>query len=236
MAEDHTAVAHVIAKGIHDLVIEERQQLLARVDEVHLQPEVPEHGGVFAPDDSGTENGNRAGSVVEVQDGVAIEDARVFEVNIVGPVRPRARGDDSVLERHLLMTIVRAVINVQRVLVEEFAFADKHINSVAFVEARPHVGLLSDDLAGRFSQIREAQGFSLRVSEAGIRLKVGHPEDGMPQRLAGNRSPVRATSANQVEAFHHGDPFAKLYSLHSRPFAPGPSADDDNIVIKCVHF
>ncbi len=94
VADQHAAVAQVVAQSVDDLVVEELQQLVARVDQVHLDAQVAEHRSVFAADDAGAVNRDGARRIAEPQDRVAVEHARPAEVDIRRAIRPRTGGDD----------------------------------------------------------------------------------------------------------------------------------------------
>ena len=92
--DDRTAIAEVVGQGVDDLVVEELEQLVARVDQVHLDPQVAEHRGVFAADHAGAVDGDRLRRMVEVEDRVAVEDARMAEVDVRRAIGARAGGED----------------------------------------------------------------------------------------------------------------------------------------------
>src|SRR5690606_30944467 len=86
--------AQMVTERIGDLVIEEAQQPVAVVDEVDLHPQTTEDGGVFTTDHSRTVDDQRPRRVIELENGVAVVDARVIEIDIRRPVGSRAGADD----------------------------------------------------------------------------------------------------------------------------------------------
>ena len=66
-------------------------------------------------------------------------------------------------------------------------------------------------------------------------VRIGHPVDGIPERLAGDGALMRATAADLVVLLDHGHVLAELAGLHRGPFAAGTGADDHEIVVLCVH-
>ena len=86
VANEHALIAEVVAKGIDNLVIEEREQLLAAVDEVHLDAEVAEDRRVLAADHARAIDGHGVRCVIELEDRVAVADPRIREVQLGGPV------------------------------------------------------------------------------------------------------------------------------------------------------
>ena len=87
VADHHALVAQVVAQGVGDLIIKERQQLGAAVDQIHLAAHVAEDTGVFAADHPGAANGDRTGRRGHAENGVAIENAGVVKINVAGPER-----------------------------------------------------------------------------------------------------------------------------------------------------
>lgn len=86
VADANAGIAHVIGEGIADFVIEKFKHAGAGVDEIEFDVEVSEHGCIFAADDAGTINRHGFGCFRKVQNGVAVEDTGVAEVNIGWPI------------------------------------------------------------------------------------------------------------------------------------------------------
>ena len=82
VAEQHALIAQVIAERIDDFVVEEFQQLVAGVDQIHLHAQVAQHRRVFAADDAGTVDGDRLRRVVEIENRVAVEQAWMVEIDV----------------------------------------------------------------------------------------------------------------------------------------------------------
>ena len=101
MADDDASFAQVITEGIDDLFVEEVEQPVAVVDEVHFDFEVAEHRRVLASDDTRADDGDRLHVQVEIEHRVAVEDARVSEVDPGRAVRTRSRGENDVLAPQL---------------------------------------------------------------------------------------------------------------------------------------
>ncbi len=100
VANDAALLAQAIRQRLGDLIVEERQQPVVRVDQRHLDAEVHEDGGVLAADDAGAVDRDRERMLVVMQDRVAVADALVGEVDLGRMVGARARRDDDVLPRH----------------------------------------------------------------------------------------------------------------------------------------
>ena len=66
----------------------EAEQTIAIVDQVDLDPQTAENRSIFAADDPGAIYDQGSWSMVELEDGIAIVDARMVEVHIGRTVRP----------------------------------------------------------------------------------------------------------------------------------------------------
>ena len=73
VADEDALVAQVVAEGVDDFVVEEREQPVAGVDQVHLDVEAGEDRRVLAADDAGAVDGDGARGVAQVQDRVAVK-------------------------------------------------------------------------------------------------------------------------------------------------------------------
>ncbi len=192
------------------------------VDEVHLQAQAAEDRRVLAADDAGAVDGERLGRRLELEDGVAVEDARVVEVHVIGAVGPAAGGDDEVVGR-VPAALPAAARHLDGVGIDEAGHPHDDLDVVAAVEAPAQVDLGLDD--------------DLRVAQQ--RLVVGIPElqpvglalDDLPQGLAGDGALVGAVAAHLEHGLHHGHPLVRLGALHGGSLAAGAAADDDDVVV-----
>jgi hypothetical protein len=62
--DQYPALAKGVGERIDDLVVEERKELVARVDQIHLDPQVAKDRGVFAADHPGAARRIRHGEHV----------------------------------------------------------------------------------------------------------------------------------------------------------------------------
>ena len=83
VADDHPLLAEVISERIDDLVVQEREQLVSRVDEIRLDAEVAEDRRVLAADDAGAVDGDRVGREAELQI-VSLSKMRGWEKSMSG--------------------------------------------------------------------------------------------------------------------------------------------------------
>ena len=87
------SAAHRRDEALHDLLVQEREELLPRVDERDLRAERREHAGVLAADDA-RRRARRAGrEAADAEDFVGVVDVVVGEVDVLRSERPRAGGD-----------------------------------------------------------------------------------------------------------------------------------------------
>src|SRR5690606_28022721 len=78
----------MVTERIGALVIGEAQQPVAAVDEVDLHAQTTEDGGVFPTDRSRAVDDQRPRRVIELENGVAVIDPRVVEIDIRRAVGP----------------------------------------------------------------------------------------------------------------------------------------------------
>ena len=86
---------------VHDLAIDEFQNVIAGFDQRHRHIERREDRRVFDADHAATDHRQRTRQMFEVENFVAIQNAPAIERHIVRPVRMRARRDQRVLEGNL---------------------------------------------------------------------------------------------------------------------------------------
>lgn len=134
VAHGDVVVAEVIAQGLGDFRVEEAQQLAAVVHQFHQHTQAAEDRGVLATDHAGAVDDQLARGVPQAQDGVAIVDTRVVEIDVGRAIRARSSGDDDVLGHQFLDHAITAD-HFDRLLVGKAAGAEKYVNTVAGVVA-----------------------------------------------------------------------------------------------------
>jgi hypothetical protein len=95
-------LAQVVAEGVGDLVVQAGEQAIARVDQVRLHAQAAEDGGVLAADNAGRADGDGARGVGEPEDGIAVQDARMREIEIGRMIGARAGCDHDGVSREQL--------------------------------------------------------------------------------------------------------------------------------------
>src|SRR5262249_5785467 len=72
--DQHTTLAQMIGQGVDNFIVEERQQLVAIVDQIHLDAQTAEDRRVFAAHHAGAIDRNAARRALQMQHGVAVDD------------------------------------------------------------------------------------------------------------------------------------------------------------------
>ena len=150
-------------------------------------------------------------------------------------VRPRAGGDDELIGREQRLAPVGFVGFDGMGIDEPGAPADdRHV--IAIVERAAHVDLAVDHAAGRTPQIlkRDVQRHS-RLVEQRVVIGLGHLENRVAQRLAGNGAAMGAETADVRSTFDDGHALAAFGGLHRGAFAAGPGAENHHVVMGCIH-
>lgn len=156
MAHGDVVVAEVVAQCLGNFRIQEAQQLATVVHQLYQHAQAAEDRRIFATDHASAVHDQLARGVAEAEDGVAVVDARVVEVDIGRAVRARAGGNDDVLGVELFHHTVRTH-HFNSLLVGEAAGAEEHIDTVAGVVAGARCHLLGNHLLGAFQHVRERE-------------------------------------------------------------------------------
>lgn len=90
---------HGLAEASDDLDVEEREDRPALIDQRHLDPKRREHARILAADHTAPEDSDRLRQAIDAEDGVAIPDVCVIEIDLNGTVGSRAGGDQEVIGR-----------------------------------------------------------------------------------------------------------------------------------------
>ena len=134
MTDDYTLITEVVAEGIYDFVIQELEQLGASIDQIDLASKVPEYRCIFGTDDTGPVNGDRTRRKGKIQYGIAVENPRMIEIDVLGTVGTRSRGDHDMICRIPLLTV-----NLDRVCIDKTTMPFQHRDGIAIVEFATHI-------------------------------------------------------------------------------------------------
>ena len=163
------------------------------------------------------------------QDGVAVADALVTEVDIGRMVRPGARGNHDVTARQAHRLAVRR-LHLERVCIDERRLSREDRHAVALVEAMTARYLRLDHLVGTREQLRVRQPRGVaELAQQRIATHVVQDLRGMAQGLAGDGAPVGAAAADFVVTLHQRDGAMVLGCGHGRALARGAAADHDYV-------
>ncbi len=147
VANHHALVSQVIAECVGDLVVEERQKVLAGVDEIHLQSQVREDRRVLTADDAGAVEGDGFRREIQAQDGIAVADPRVREIHVRWMIGPRPGGYHEVIGA-IAFAGSALGLHLDGMLVDETRMPGDDVHVVAVVEALAHGRLLADHRFG----------------------------------------------------------------------------------------
>jgi hypothetical protein len=117
--------------------------------------------------------------------------------------------------------------------IDKASRSGNYLDTVSVVESFPHRHLLANDARRTSSQIRKRWSL-VRAREQRITPCLRDLENSMTQCLAGDRTVVRAATADFV-SLDGTDAFAPLDGLHGRAFACRAGANDENVevVLRC---
>src|SRR5690606_33024988 len=93
VTNDHVVGAQVVTQRIGDFIVEEVEQLVAVVDQVDQYAQAAEDRGVLGANHPSAVDDDATRRVGQAEDGVAVVDAWVVEVDIRRTVRARTRGN-----------------------------------------------------------------------------------------------------------------------------------------------
>ncbi len=235
VAYGDVVVAEVVAQRLGNFRVEEAQQLATVVHQLYQYTQAAEDRGVFATDHAGTVHDQLARSVAEAEDGVAVIDARVVEVDVGRAVRARASGDDDVLGVELFHHTVRAD-HFDGLLVGEAAGADEHVHAVTRVVAGARRYLLGDDLLGAFQHVRERE--PARLAD-GTEHRVGVELHDLPHRvtqcLGRDGAQVGAVAPDLATAIDHRHLAPCFGGVHCRTFSGRAGTQHHYVVVVDSH-
>ena len=222
VSDQHPLFTQVIAQRIHDLVVQEGQQTVQAVNQVHLDLQTSENGCILAADHPRSVDCHRPGMFLKRHYRIAVHNARMREIHVRRVVWPCTGGNDESVRAVTPHTpVLQKDLNSMTVL-ERGAPVD-HIHKIPGVESLAQVDLLTNHALRRLQ----------KILKPGVVVPTGIYEllDGVPQRLAGNGGLMGATSAHRGPVIHHGDPLPLLGRLHGRALSTRPAPDYDHVKV-----
>ncbi|MCY1346150.1 hypothetical protein D9M69_322290 [compost metagenome] len=235
VTDQHVVVAQVIAQGVGNLVVEEAEQLVAVVDQIHQHAQAAEDGGVFGPDHTGSVDDDPARRVGQTEDGVTVVDARVVEVDISRTVGTRTGGDDDLLG-HQLFHHATGADHFHGLLVGEAGGAEKHVDAIACVEAGTRGHLLGDHPLGALQHVGEGEPARLAdLAEQRVGVVLHDLPHRVAQGLGRNGAEVGAVAADQRTVVHHRHLATGLGGVHRRALARRAGTQHHYVVVVDSH-
>ena len=219
----YPVLAEVITDRVDNFVVEIREQLAAAVDEVDFDLQPAKDRCVFATDHPRAVNGDVARRFFEIEDGIAVADARMGKIDIGRVIGPRPRRYNKSPRRIAFNPAVEQR-DLKRVCIDKGRPAQDNIDLVALVIARAKVNLMPDEGRGAVEQVGKAR--------RAVGIVVDQLLDIVAQGLARNRAPVRAVAAHAGEIVDNGNALALFDGFHRRTFAARPGANDEDVVVE----
>jgi len=219
VAHGDVVVAEVVAQRLRDLGIEEAQQLLAVIHQLNQHPQTTEDRRVFAADHACPVNNQLTRGVAQTEDGVAIVDTRVSEIDISRAIRTRAGGDNDLLGHQGFDNAVGAH-HFDGLLVGEAAGAEEQVDAITCVVTGARSHLLGNNLLGTFQYVREREPARLTNGpKHRIGVELHDLANRVTQGFGRDRAQVRAVAANLTPAIHHCHLAPCFCGVHCRTFS-----------------
>jgi hypothetical protein len=213
--------AHLVAERLGDLVVDERQEPLADVDDRDARPERREGARVLHAHDPRADDDERARRRGEVEHAVGVDDARAVDRHVRAARGRRPGGDDD----DAGLDVARAVggHDPQRGRVDELGAAVGDLHAVARELRLVDRDLARDDVA---AARHHALGRGRPVADR-LTLRA-HGQ--LAERLARDRAGRQPRAAHARAGLDHEDRLAQLGALDRGVVPAGPGADDDQVV------
>ena len=154
MPNDDALITQVVRKSVDDFIVQETEQLVALVDQVHLDAKIPKNARILAANDAGPVNGNAARIPIESQDGITVEDSGMGEVHVGWMIRTRAGRDKKCVRAKSLFVSVWGN-DGQVVCIKESRTSPDQLHAIASVEALSQLDLTANDVISTPQELRE---------------------------------------------------------------------------------
>ncbi len=208
---------------VDQFAIDERQDVLVRIDQRNLHIERAEDRRVFDTDYTGANNSEAARQTLYVQDIVGIQNPLAIERNIGRAMRMRADGDDVAL-RGELRALAFARPHFDRIRIEEARRAVHQIDAIARELVLENFDLV---IQRHVQAPAEIGGGDVALDAIAAPVKpalapAGKIEHRLAQRLRGDRAGVHADAAHAPALVDDEHRLLELGRLNGRPRPPGP--------------
>ena len=173
--------------------------------------------------------------MAEAEDGVAIVDTRVMEIDVGRTIRARTGGDDDVLGHQFFHHAVGAD-HFDGLLVGETAGTEEHIDAVTGVVAGARGDLLGDHFFGAFQHVREREPARLTNGpEHRVGVELHDLPDRVTQCLGRDGAQVSAVAADLATAIDHRHLAPCLGGVHCRAFPRRAGTQHHHVVVVDSH-
>ncbi len=225
----------MVTQRLGNFRVEETQQLIAVVHQLHQNTQATEDRRVLTADHAGTVDDQFARGVAQAKDGVAIVDTRVMEIDIRRAIRARPGGDDDVLGHQFLDHAV-GTHHFNGLLVGEAAGAEEQVDTVTGVVTGARGHLLGDDFLGAFQHIRERKPTRLTNSpEHRVGVELHDLAHRVTQGLGRDGTQVGAVTADLATAIDHRHLAPCLRGVHRRTFSSWAGTQYHHVVVVDSH-
>ena len=231
-AQPDIAVAQLVDELLDQLLVDEVEEAVARLDQRHRHVERREDRGVFDADDPGADDGEAARQLRQVDDLVAVEHRAAVEGHIVRPEGPRADGDEDVLAG-VGVDVAVLLGDLDGVRIEEAGLAARGLHAVAGELVLQHLDLVVERLVQARHQVGGADVLLHPVGAAveAALAPAGEVEHGLAQRLGRDGAGVDGDPADAAALLDDQNGPADLGGLHGGAAPGGAAADDNHVVI-----
>ncbi|MCY1350667.1 hypothetical protein D9M69_369030 [compost metagenome] len=235
VTDQHVVVAQVVAEGVGDLVVEEAEQLVAVVDQVHQHTQAAEDRGVLGADHPGTVDDDAARRVGQAEDGVAVVDTRMVKVDIRRTIGARTGGDDDLLG-HQLFHHAAGADHFHGLLVGEAGGAEEHVDAIARVEAGARSHLLGNHPLGALQHVGEGEPARLAdLAEQRVGVVLHDLPHRVTQGLGRDGAQMGAVAADQRAVVHHRHLASGLGGVHRRALTRRAGTQHHYVVVVDSH-
>ena len=227
----------MVGQRVHDLAIHKGQEPVALVHQRDPDAQRGEQAGVFEADDPRADDRQSTGEVVEVQNIIADEDAVAVKGNVRVLGGNGADGDHDIVGCHVAVAASPHVGEPHRVRVEKGRLRRDDLHPVAHELGADDVNLVGHDMVGAEEQVGDGDVLLDSVGRpVQPALAVARQvQDGLAQRLAGDRSRVDADAAHHRLALHNRHALAQLGRLDRRPLPRWPRSNHHQVVLRLLH-
>ncbi len=209
--------------------------MVTGVDQVDQHAQATEDRGVLATDHPGSVDDQPARGMAQREDGVAVVDPRVVEVDVRRAVGARAGGDDELIGDQSLDGAAGGD-HFHGALIDEAGGAVEHVDAVARVIAGARSNLLVDDLLGTLEHVGEGEPARLAdLAEHRVGVELDDLLHRVAQRFRRNGAQVGAVATDHATAVHHRQLAPVLGGIHRGPLACRARAENHHVVVVDSH-